>query len=163
MSAAVCGSQKNNFALAAPAFYLFCVSSKHERIAALTASFSVGGVDPRYAGFFALFNRQQFYEAHDVLEDLWLADRHGADGDFYKGLIQLAGAFVHLQKNRLRPSAALLQLAQANLEKYPAQHAQLDLKIVLSLIAGWRRQLEDGGFVVNPLSATNVPELKLSA
>jgi predicted metal-dependent hydrolase len=136
--------------------------NKHERIAALAASFAGGDkVDPRYAGYFALFNRQEFYEAHDVLEDLWLADRHGADGNFYKGLIQLAGAFVHLQKNRLRPSAALFNLAQVNLEKYPVWHEQLDLKIVLGLIANWRRQLEDGKFSVNPLSAVNVPQLAL--
>ena len=49
------------------------------------------------------------------------------NGNFYKGLIQLAGAFVHLQKNRLRPSAALFKLAQANLVQFPAFHEQLDL------------------------------------
>ncbi len=66
------------------------------------------------------FNRQLFYEAHDVLEDLWLPDRHGPNGNFYKGLIQLAGAYVHLQKNRLRPSAALFKLAQAKSGKISA-------------------------------------------
>ncbi len=138
------------------------MSSKHERIAALAASFVGGGVDPRYAGYFVLFNRQQFYEAHDVLEDLWLGDRQGADGNFYKGLIQLAGAFVHLQKNRLRPAAAVFQLAQVNLEKYPACHARLDLNIVLELIIAWQRRLAEGNFVVNPLTALNVPALELA-
>ena len=133
--------------------------SKHERIAELAAQFSGSGVDPRYAGYFALFNRQEFYAAHDVLEDLWLADRHGANGNFYKGLIQLAGAFVHLQKNRLRPSAALFKLAQANLEKYPARHERLDLKGVLALVAGWLRLLETDG--ANPISAANGPRLAL--
>jgi len=135
------------------------VSKKHERIAALAATFAGEGVDPRYAGFFVLFNRQEFYEAHDVLEDLWLLDRAGANGDFYKGLIQLAGAFVHLQKNRLRPSAALFLLAQTNLGKYPAQHERLDLRVVLELIADWQRQLAEGNFTVNPLTATRVPQL----
>ena len=88
-------------------------------------SFQGQGFDAHYLGYFDCFNRRLFYEAHDVLEDLWLTDRLGANGNFYKGLIQLAGAFVHLQKNRLRPSAALFKLAQANLEKYPARHEQL--------------------------------------
>jgi len=118
-------------------------------------------LDAHYLGYFDCFNRQLFYEAHDVLEDLWLLDRHGDDGNFYKGLIQLAGAFVHLQKNRLRPSAALFKLAQANLEKYPSPHEQLDLQVVLRLIGGWLRQLETNEFKVNPLSATNVPHLSL--
>ena len=88
------------------------------------------GLDPHYTGYFDCFNRQLFYEAHDVLEHIWLKDKHGPNGAFYKGLIQLAGAFVHLQKNRLRPAAALFKLALANLEKYPREHEQLDLNAV---------------------------------
>ena len=96
-----------------------------------------------------------------MLEDLWLPDRHGVNGNFYKGLIQLTGAFVHLQKNRLRPAAALFKLAKTNLEKYPSLHEQLDLQIVLRLIADWLRQLETNDFTVNPLSVANVPRLAL--
>ncbi len=124
-------------------------------------SFRGGELDAHYLGYFDCFNRQLFYEAHDVLEDLWLLDKHGDDGNFYKGLIQLAGAFVHLQKNRLRPSAALFKLATANLEKYPSPHKQLDLQLVLCLIGGWLWQLETNEFKVNPLSAANVPHLSL--
>lgn len=119
------------------------------------------GVDPHYAGYFHCFNHQLFYEAHDVLENLWLADRHGANGAFYKGLIQLAGAFVHLQKNRLRPAAALLKLARANLEKYPGQHDRLNLITVHALIEHWLRELESKNFEINPLNAKNAPQLGL--
>jgi predicted metal-dependent hydrolase len=137
------------------------VSKKHERITELAAQFSGDGVDPRYAGYFVLFNRQEFYEAHDVLEDLWLADKHGPNGNFYKGLIQLAGAFVHLQKNRLRPAAALFKLARTNLEKYPHRHEQLDLAAVLALIADWLQRLGQNEFTVNPFTAATVPQLEL--
>ena len=135
--------------------------NKHERIAELARQFSGDGVDPRYAGYFALFNQQKFYEAHDILEDLWLPDRHGVNGNFYKGLIQLAGAFVHLQKQRLRPSAALFKLAQANLEKYGSSHERLNLLAVHQLIAGWLWQLEKDAFTINPLTVANVPQLAL--
>jgi predicted metal-dependent hydrolase len=128
---------------------------------ALAAQFSDRGMDSRYAGYFSLFNQQKFYEAHDVLENLWLPDRQSVNGDFYKGLIQLAGAFVHLQKHRLRPSAALFKLAQANLEKYPAVHEKLDLTTVRQLISSWLGQLEQHDFEVNPLSAVRVPQLTL--
>ncbi len=128
---------------------------------ALAAQFSGDGVDPRYAGYFALFNQQKFYESHDVLEDLWLPDRHGVNGSFYKGLIQLAGAFVHLQKNRLRPSAALFKLARTNLEKYPPGHERLDLAVVLGLIADWLQRLEQCEFAVNPLTTQTAPRLEL--
>jgi predicted DCC family thiol-disulfide oxidoreductase YuxK len=137
------------------------VSHKSARIAAMIESFRGRELDAHYLGYFDCFNRQLFYEAHDVLEDLWLPDRKGANGNFYKGLIQLAGAFVHLQKNRLRPSAALFKLAQANLEKYPRIHEQLDIATVLELIANWLMRLEFDNFSVNPLMAENAPRLLL--
>jgi predicted metal-dependent hydrolase len=137
------------------------VSHKSARIAAMIESFQGRQLDARYLGYFDCFNRQLFYEAHDVLEDLWLTDRHGANGNFYKGLIQLAGAFVHLQKNRLHPAAALFNLAQANLEKYPLRHERLDLSAVLQLIADWLLQLESQNFKANPLTPANVPRLDL--
>ena len=124
-------------------------------------SFQGRELDARYLGYFDCFNRQLFYEAHDVLEDLWLPDRHGANGNFYKGLIQLAGAFVHLQKNRLRPAAALFKLALANLEKFPGEHKQLNLKAVQALAQNWLSELDQGGFSRNPLTAANVPKLIL--
>ena len=124
-------------------------------------SFRGRELDAHYLGYFDCFNRQLFYEAHDVLEDLWLKDRHGAEGSFYKGLIQLAGAFVHLQKNRLRPAAALFKLALANLDKYPREHKQLNLKAVQALAQKWLQELERDGFRLNPLTAANVPRLTL--
>ncbi len=120
-------------------------------------------LDAHYLGYFDCFNRQLFYEAHDVLEDLWLSDRQGQNGSFYKGLIQLAGAYVHLQKNRLRPAAALFKLAQANLEKYASPHENLDLGIVQTMIADWLRELETREFATNPLTAANPPRLNLLA
>ncbi|MGA2246787.1 MAG: DUF309 domain-containing protein [Verrucomicrobiota bacterium] len=137
------------------------MSYKTVRIAALVETFQGGELDARYLGYFACFNRQLFYEAHEVLEDLWLPDRCGPNGNFYKGLIQLAGAFVHLQKNRLRPAAALFRLAQANLERYPARHEQLNLEAVQLLIHGWLVQLEKAGFRINPLTDLNRPQLAL--
>jgi len=137
------------------------VSSKSERIAAMVGAFRAGNLDPHYTGYFDCFNRQLFYEAHDVLENLWLKDRHGANGNFYKGLIQLAGAFVHLQKNRLRPAAALFKLARTNLGQYPPMHEQLDLKTVLAAIQHWLGGLELNDFRVNPLTAENAPHLRL--
>ncbi len=143
--------------------YLAGVNCKRSRIAAMIEAFQGQELDARYLGYFDCFNRQLFFEAHDVLEDLWLPDRRDPNGDFYKALIQLAGAFVHLQKNRLRPSAALFKLARTNLEKYPALHERLNLEAVQRLIAGWLVQIEKGGFRVNPLAPDNLPQLALQA
>jgi predicted metal-dependent hydrolase len=117
------------------------VSRKNEKIAAMIASHQGQDLDAHYLGYFECFNRQLFYEAHEVLESLWLADRHGPNGAFYKGLIQLAGGFVHLQKHRPGPAAALFKLAQANLKLYPPHHERLEMSRVLSLLDEWLRNL----------------------
>ena len=137
------------------------MSHKSARIAARIESFRGQELDPHYPGYFDCFNRQLFYEAHDVLEDLWLKDKHGPNGAFYKGLIQLAGAFVHLQKNRPRPAAALFKLALANLQKYPHRHEQLDVTAVCSLIRNWLGNLEAARFEKNPFTSENAPKLAL--
>ena len=137
------------------------MSKKSAKIAALIESCQGRSLDAHYLGYFECFNRGLFYEAHDVLEELWLADRHGPNGAFYKGLIQLAGAFVHLQKNRLRPAAALFKLARANLQKYPAQREHLAVSHVLAVIEAWLEQLEKNHFTLNPLTPANVPKLSV--
>lgn len=138
------------------------MSKKSGKIAERIAAFQGGELSAYYLGYFDCFNRQEFYEAHDVLEELWLADRHGPNGDFYKGLIQLAGAFVHLQKERLRPSAALFKLARTNLSQYPQMHEHLDLAGVLALIETWLAWLEQEGFSRNPLREQHAPKLNLT-
>jgi|SRR5436190_16670884 len=102
-------------------------------------------MDAHYLAFFECFNCQLYFEAHEVLEHIWLPQRNGANGLFYKGLIQLAGAFVHVQKDRLGPANALFKLAAANLEKYAPTHERLDLRNVLDIIARYRRTLESEG------------------
>ena len=141
--------------------YLFRVSKKSSAIAALIEGCRGQELDAHYLGYFECFNRQLFFEAHDVLEELWLAQRTGPNYSFYKGLIQFAGAFVHLQKNRLRPAAALFKLAKNNLQKYPAIHERLDVEAVLKQIQLWLGRLEAGRFETNPLLLESHPQLRL--
>ena len=137
------------------------MSRKHKRIAALVEQHHGHELDRHYVGFFDCFNRQLFYEAHEVLEHIWLKDRQGPNGAFYKGLIQLAGAFVHLQRNRSGPAAALFKLASANLEKYPQRHEQLDVAAVRQLIAIWLDRLQSPVSEMNLLTTSNAPRINL--
>jgi hypothetical protein len=137
------------------------VSSKSPRIAALIQRFAGQSLDPHYLGFFACFNQGAYFEAHEVLEDLWLADRHGPNGAFYKGLIQLAGAFVHVQKGRPGPARALLCLAKGNLGQYPAVHEQLDVGLVIGLIEDWGERLRGVAPSSSLPGAFESPKLRL--
>src|SRR5438105_12820677 len=108
--------------------------NKGERISRFVAELGAEDADPNqsdivkhpfYRAFFHCWNEQHYYEAHDVLEQLWLKTK-SSDADYFKGLIQAAGAFVHLQKRfehpfhakhskRLPPAVLLFRLAKRNL------------------------------------------------
>ena len=130
-----------------------------------------------YRAFFHCFNAGDFYEAHDVLEHLWL-QCGDENRSFYQALIQFAGAFVHLQKHalypehpthgrRLCPGARLFALADARLAAYPAVHLNLNLLEVRGLCALWsQRALRVGTdterTLESPLTAFDPPQLVLS-
>lgn len=134
------------------------MSKKSAKIAALIGDCQGRDLPAHYLGYFGCFNRGLYYEAHDVLEEMWLPVRRQPAGDFYKGLIQLAGAFVHLQKNRLDPARRLFKLAENNLQKYPSRHQSLDVTGTLDLIAQWLRWLAERP-EENPLLAHPAPQI----
>lgn len=122
---------------------------------------------PCYTGWFDLFNQGRYYEAHDVLEHLWLQTT-GPNHSFFKGLIQLAGAFVHLQKQharpdhpkdgrRLRPAARLFRLAEKNLGHSGPMRLNLDVEAVVELCQKWAGQLEKELFSRNPWNPQKLP------
>jgi hypothetical protein len=148
--------------------------SKSERIAAFVGSLDIRKPlhDVRYAAYFACFARGDYYEAHDVLEDLWLAET-GRDRDFYKGLIQLAGAFVHMKKQRerpdhpkdgrrLRPAVRLLALSRGNLAPYAPTHLGLRVGEVCESCIEIEAVIVSGEFSMNPLSDNNLASFDLS-
>ena len=154
--------------------------SKGERISRLVAELAGANVDlaavrvsdhPNYRAYFVCWNEQRYYEAHDVLEQLWLKTK-SSDADFFKGLIQAAGAFVHLQKNfehpshpkhsrRLKPAVRLFELAEKNLGPYaPVRHA-LDVTAFLALLKEEREKIMRSNFETNPWSPKKAPQLTL--
>jgi predicted metal-dependent hydrolase len=145
---------------------------KGERIESYVKSLNTGSNhDPCYEGYFVCFNEQRYYEAHDVLEHLWLGTE-GPRHQFFKGLIQLAGAFVHLQKQyrrpehptdrkRLHPAWRLFKLAYVNLEPFSPLYLDLDVRSVLELCSKNVLQLEDAQFQSNPWSPAAAPVLSL--
>jgi predicted metal-dependent hydrolase len=138
------------------------MSHKSPKIEALLARFEEKpGFDRHYTGFFHCFNEQLYYEAHDVLEEVWLPIRGQAQARFYQGLIQMAGGFVHLQKQRLGPAARLFALALANFETYPPRHAGIDLDAIREICRQHRQAVLDSGETANPWSKENAPQLPL--
>jgi hypothetical protein len=126
---------------------------------------------PFYRAYFQCWNAQQYYEAHDVLEQVWL-NKDSADDNFFKGLIQAAGAFVHLKKNfehpehpkhsrRLRPAVRLFELAERNLSEFAPQHHGLDVANLIGILKAYREDVVRSDFQENPWKPETAPKLKL--
>jgi uncharacterized protein len=54
-----------------------------------------------------LFNEERFWEAHEVLEEIWHPAK-GEERDIIQGLILTAAAFVHFQKNEASVCISIL-------------------------------------------------------
>ena len=150
--------------------------NKRERISdfvrSLEPASTEGSSQNYYTAFFQLWNVQKYYEAHDVLEQLWLAETNAELARFYQALIQAAGAFVHLQKNfqhpshlkhsrRLPPATRLLELALRNLEDLPNEFQALDLAQFRELLVRYREEIVAADFRRNPWSPATAPRLAL--
>lgn len=147
---------------------------KHDRISAFVETLEASGgtgFHPCYAGYFECFNQGDYYEAHDVLEHLWLECRD-ENHLYFKGLIQIAGAFVHLKKQharpwhptdgrRLHPAARLFALGVKNIAPFGPIHMGLDIESACALCTGWREQILGSDFRINRWQPSSRPRLEL--
>ena len=167
------------------AHYLSCEQikrsmTKGERISQFVAELAGGHLGPDekdvvnhpfYRAFFRCWNEQRYYEAHDVLEQLWLKSK-SRDANYFKGLIQAAGAFVHLQKRfehpshakhgrRLPPAVRLFRLAEKNLSRFTPRHHGLDVAALCELLRTYADQIVASDYKTNPWSPETAPKLKV--
>ncbi len=85
------------------------------------------------------FNRQYFFEAHDLWEELWM-ETTGQHRLFYQGLIQTAVGFYHLSNDNYKGACSQFSKALSKLEHYLPVFHGIDTS---SLINGVRLCLKD--------------------
>src|SRR5438128_8505658 len=81
--------------------------------------------DPRYLAGVVLFNRQDYFEAHESWEDLW-SEAHGAERQFYQGLIQAAVGLCHFCNGNLRGALKLYHSSRDYMARYGSAYLGLD-------------------------------------
>lgn len=89
-----------------------------------------------------LFNRGEFFEAHEVLEEIWRSNRP-EPRDLFQGIIQVAAA-LHQFRDLKRKAGPRRTFAKARrrLEPFlPASHG-LDLAGLLEAVGQWQEWLE---------------------
>jgi predicted metal-dependent hydrolase len=86
--------------------------------------------DPRWTRGVDLFNREEFFEAHEVVEDLW-NERDGAEKEFLKGFIQAAVALEHHRRGNRRGFLAVLETAGRYLGRADPAAGGLDVRALV--------------------------------
>jgi predicted metal-dependent hydrolase len=81
--------------------------------------------DPRYLAGIVLFNRGDYFEAHEVWEQLWM-DCASPEKKFYQGLIQAAVALCHFCNGNVRGARKLYQSSKEYMNRFGSPFMGLD-------------------------------------
>lgn len=78
-----------------------------------------------------LFNEEEFFDCHDVLEELW-SECQGEEKKFIQGLIQAAIALFHFGNENFGGAKKLYISARKNLDPYGGDYMGLELNRFLA-------------------------------
>jgi uncharacterized protein len=97
----------------------------------------------QYRRGIALFNRAEFFEAHEVLEDIWRA-APAEDKKFLQGLVQVAVAFHHHSTGNFVGMRSVMVRAMGNLAGHPQRVEGIKLAPLMDSLVKWREAMDDG-------------------
>jgi predicted metal-dependent hydrolase len=87
--------------------------------------------EEKYLAGLRLFNEEEFFDSHDVLEELW-QETAGPEKKFYQGLIQLAISLFHFGNGNLGGAKKLYESSRKYLEAYRPNYLGLDVDKLLA-------------------------------
>jgi len=108
-----------------------------------------------YLEFVRLFNERRYHEGHEALLDVW---RINPANRFYKGMIQLAGAFDHWESGSYYWAENLFRSAAELLRPFGPHHMGLNLEKLIPMIetcgdvAAQQRRDRDRAYKLPPLT-----------
>jgi uncharacterized protein len=119
--------------------------------------------DPRYLKGIAYFNACEFFEAHEVWEDLW-KDYSGELRLFYKGLIQAAVALHHFGNGNIRGARKVYLSSHGYIEKYGPRCAGIDVEQFLDEMKNCFAEVTASGedFPQIDIDPERIPEIALN-
>lgn len=100
------------------------------------------------------FNKREFFDCHDILEDAWFEVKQ-FDKDFYQGLLHFAVAFHHLADKK-NPAGAKLQFKKCiiRLKNYDSTYKGINIKKILSASKMNLKRIEE-----NTISEIKIPKI----
>ena len=100
--------------------------------------------EPLYLDGIGKFNACDYFEAHEVWEELWTEYR-GPSRKFYQALIQAAVALHHFGNGNLRGARKLHASVHGYLEPYAPRHLGLDVTAFLAAFDACLAEVVAGG------------------
>jgi predicted metal-dependent hydrolase len=97
-----------------------------------------------------LIRTGEYFEAHEELEDEW-RDAPAAERDFLQGLVHVAIAWYHAERDNKPGCERQLEKAARRLEPYRPSHRGVDVDLVLAQVAEARRKVAAGELELGPV------------
>ena len=107
----------------------------------------------------ALFDGGLFFECHEYFEGLW---RRAAPQDraFYQGIILVAAAFYHMEKENRHGARTKLAAGIERLLPYAATYLGVELRRWLAALEPWQARVREGG-TLGVLAIADLPRIPL--
>jgi predicted metal-dependent hydrolase len=86
------------------------------------------------------FNAHEFFEAHEVWEEVWLVEGE-PEKTFLQGIIQIAAAFHHYRRGNTEGAETLLAAGIVKISRFPADHRGLAIHDLREEAKLWARAL----------------------
>jgi uncharacterized protein len=103
---------------------------------------TLGSVDGYRRGI-RHFNAREFYDAHEVWEDVW-RESQGTEKRFLQGLIQAAVALHHHSTGNVVGACSLMERSRRNLAACPEECGGIRLGTLLTALGEWREAMVSG-------------------
>ncbi len=120
------------------------------------------GRDPRKEFLEAIdqFNREEYFECHETLEDLWRAE-NGRIRGLYKGILQIGVGIYHARRSNLKGALRLISSGMKLTSQFTPYCLGIDVEHFLQMAGRMKEKLEkmeSGG----SLSPEFVPKIRRS-
>jgi predicted metal-dependent hydrolase len=99
-------------------------------------------MDARFLKGIEEFNRQFFFEAHDLWEEIWV-ETVGDHRLFYQGMIQSAVGFYHLSNGNLKGACSQFGKALSKLELYLPEYHGIDTQSLVKALVDCKLDAEE--------------------
>ncbi|MGA7922120.1 MAG: DUF309 domain-containing protein [Candidatus Acidiferrales bacterium] len=94
----------------------------------------------RFERGLAHFNAREFFEAHEVWEEIWLIEQE-PERTFLQGLIQIAAAFHHFRRGNSDGAETLLAAGIVKITRFPAEHHGIAVEDLREVAKSWAQRL----------------------